>query len=440
MEAALTDFVTLREAPGTRPAGPRRDRYSTGWFVSRQVANAERYLAGLRPFGEDEFGADSAAPTAGHIRAANALLAEIRTRLSADVKELRAVAGGVASSQGPGFEALLRLKDKVYVQTNEAERLLAFYRNIFDQRRGRFGAQLLPMDRIARDCYRTVWNGLGKARSVPAPAPFSYVEDGYGPATYRRGVRLSTLGKRPNPFPLVKVPQHRLQNPWTLGAVPHEVAHNLQNDLGLWTVVPKRIEAAMVGKLPEGAVDVWMRWHKESYADLAGCLLIGPAYVDSLIDVVAKRTEATVAFNADGVHPTPLVRVPINCRLLRRIGFEAEAEAIEAAWWRIYPRALMKALPEEFRTTFDQGCELLIQAICFQREPAYGERSLAEVVKFSRNDVIVVEEAAARLLRGENTGILPERFMISAAAIALRAERGKAADIVRHFYMALGRA
>ena len=39
--------------------------------------------------------------------------------------------------------------------------------------------------------------------------------------------------KQLNPFPLVQLPYHRLVNPWTLGAVMHEVSHNLQTDLGL---------------------------------------------------------------------------------------------------------------------------------------------------------------------------------------------------------------
>ncbi|MGB5558916.1 MAG: hypothetical protein WBN04_13005, partial [Paracoccaceae bacterium] len=251
---------------------------------------------------------------------------------------------------------------------------------------------------------------------------------------------LTTLGRRPNPFPLVKVPQHRLQNPWTLGAVPHEVAHNLQNDLGMWTVVPRRIAATMEGKIPEGAVDIWVRWHKESYADFAGLLLIGPAYIESLIDVVAKRAQAAAAFNPDGVHPTPILRVPMNCRLLRKIGFAAEADMFEKTWSRIYPAKLRTALPKEFGDSFDAGCDLMIKAICFQPEPAYGGRTLVEVVKFTRKDAMLVEEAAVRLVRGENTGILPERLLISAARTAFRSGRGRAATISRNFYLALGRA
>lgn len=425
------------KAPTRAPGAP--ELYSPGWFVRRTVANAVRYVRGLAPFREDEFGTDAAAPSPAHIRAANSLVEEVHRTLAQEVGQMRTLGEALRRGQGSP-EALLRLKDRVYTQTKEAERMMAFYRGIFDQRHTRFGHMLLPMDRIARDCYQAIWIGLGKARSIPAPAPFSYVEDGNGPATYRRGVRLSTLGKRPNPFPLVKVPQHRLHNPWTLGAVPHEVAHNLQSDLGLWAKVPARIAAAMKGKLPEDAVDTWRRWHKECYADFAGVLLIGPAYVESLIDVVGKAPRSTAHFNPDGVHPTPILRVPINCHVLRRIGFEAEAEAFERTWAALYPKALLAGLPAEFRDSYTTGCRLMVDAICFQPEDEYGGKSLAQVVNFTRKDVTVIAEAAARLVRGENTGILPERFLIPAARTAFRLGPDKAALISRNFYFALGRS
>ncbi|MGB5560145.1 MAG: hypothetical protein WBN04_19295, partial [Paracoccaceae bacterium] len=212
MNAAVPDPALGSRRVERRAPAPRAVEvlYSPGWFIERQVANAERYLQAFVPFAEDEFGTGAAAPSPGHLRAANALMAEVRSRLETEVKALGTLAKNhVRAGAGGSFEAMLRLKDSTYAKTNEAERLVAFYRNIFDQRRGRFAEMLLPVDRIARNCYQAVWSGLGIARSIPAPSPFAYIEDGNGPATYRRGVRLTTLGRRPNPFPLVKVPQHR---------------------------------------------------------------------------------------------------------------------------------------------------------------------------------------------------------------------------------------
>ncbi len=425
-------------------AGPRRDPallYTPKWFVKRQVLNAERYVEGLAPLGEKEFGSGSAAPSKAHIRSANALFIELHKMLQQDVAQFSEAGAILTKGAPPGsFATFLKLKDKIYAQSKEAERLLALYRGIFQQRAGHFGSKLAAMDRIALDCYQAVWLGLARARSVPAPAPFAYVEDGRGPATYRRGVKLSKLGRRPNPFPLVKIPQHRLHNPWTLGAVPHEVAHNLQNDLGLWKVLPKRIRAAMVGKLPEEALRIWVRLHKETYADLVGTLLIGPAYVTSLIDVVGKRPEAAAQFNPRGVHPTPIVRVPLNCALLRRMGFTPEADAFESTWRKLYPDHLRAALPKEYRRTLTEGMEIMVAVCCYTREQAYGGRELSQVIRFSHRDVGLVKEAAERLLKGENTGVLPERFLIAAAQIAFRTKGAKPSQVARNFYMALGRS
>ena len=91
---------------------------------------------------------------------------------------------------------------------------------------------LLSCDRIALDCYQAYWNGLGKARPIPAPPPFCYMRTGFAPATFRRGIPLRRLGRQLNPFPIVQLPYHRLINPWTLGAMLHETSHNLQSELG----------------------------------------------------------------------------------------------------------------------------------------------------------------------------------------------------------------
>ena len=52
------------------------------------------------------------------------------------------------------------------------------------------------------------------------------------PATMRRGVLLSRLLGEPNPFPIVRIPWDR-DRPWQATFL-HEVAHNLQADLGIW--------------------------------------------------------------------------------------------------------------------------------------------------------------------------------------------------------------
>src|SRR5262249_5717080 len=158
------------------------------------------------------------------------------------------------------------------------ERIWDFYFELFGQRQGQYAEWLLSCDRIALDCYRVTYTGLGTARSVPAPPPFSYMRTGFAPATFRRGIPLTRLGRQLNPFPLVQLPYHRLVTPWTLGAVLHELSHNLQADLGLPRDMPRRIADRLLkagcGRL---TTSVWTRWNREMFADMAGLLLAGTA-------------------------------------------------------------------------------------------------------------------------------------------------------------------
>src|SRR5262249_9893886 len=202
------------------------------------------------------------------------------------------------------------------------EKIWDFYLELFGQRQSRFGLWLLSADRIALDCYQDAFVGIGVAKSIPAPPPFNYMRTGFGPATYRRGIRLRQLGRQLNPFPLIQLPYHRLVNPWTLGAILHEVSHNLQSDLGLSVAVPRRIARRLLrAGLSPDITRVWVRWNRETFADLSGLLLGGPAIVASLMDVVGRSPQITYFFDPNGVHPTPYLRVLISIELLRRMGF-----------------------------------------------------------------------------------------------------------------------
>ncbi|WP_300527278.1 hypothetical protein [Maricaulis sp.] len=428
-----------RPVQGAKPLPPvKLPAFTTQRYLSRQILNAKRNLAAMESFKPDGFGRGAEAPSAAHIHAVNQLLDEARARLREKVGGLAAMGAEAASSE-TGFAGFLNAHDAVIAQIKELETLRAFYAGMFEQRTGDIGQSLLGLDRIARDCYQAIWLNIGRPRSLPAPVPFCYVEDGRGPATYRRGVKLTVLGKRPNPFPLVKLPQHRLINPWTLGAIPHEVAHNLQNDLGLWKVLPSHIRKVMRGVVPDSAAAVWARWHKESYADLCGVLLIGPAYVESLIDIVGKAPRKATTFNPTGVHPTPIVRVLMNCELLRRMGFAREAEQFRTTWRGLYPGDAFHDLPEDFRTSLGRGMAAMVEAICFSEKPEYGGKKLSKVVSYDPGDQVLVAEAASRLLKGMNTGILPERFLIAASRQAIARPGAKTSIVARNFFKSLGR-
>src|SRR5262249_37026830 len=154
-------------------------------------------------------------------------------------------------------------------------------------------------------CYQIAYTGLGAARSVPAPPPFSYMRTGFAPATYRRGIRLSRLGKQLNPVPLVQFPHHRLVHPSALGAVLHQVSHNLQSDLGLTHAVPKTVGLRLLkAGAPRSVAKTWVRWNREMFADMSALLLGGPFTVASLMDVVGRKPSMVLNYNPRAPHPT----------------------------------------------------------------------------------------------------------------------------------------
>ncbi len=445
MSAAVTyDLEAQLEAQpaGQAPVSPLPEAANALqlWLRSQKI-NAARHSAAIRPFLSREFDTGPESPSEAHLQAANRLIQFLRQALLKTSQQLGAMEKRALAQPAPqNLRAFEELKEQAQRWVQATEKVWNFYFELFNQRQTRIARYLLAADRIALDCYQAVYVNLGKARSVPSPPPFAYMESGFGPATFRRGVFLTKLGKRANPFPLVKLPYHRLVNPWTLGAIPHEVAHNIQADLGLWNVLPKVI----FRRLRQAEVDrstamIWARWHKEIYADLCGLLLCGPAFVTSLMDIVGHSPARTMGFNPRGVHPTPYLRVFINLQLLRRMGFEREAEEYRGTWNRLYPRRLASAIPEPILKTFPLAHELVVETICETPYAQCDGKSLLKVVHFSPKEQVMVQEAAGRLASGTDPGILPARFLIGASRIALDRQLARPGVITRNFYDALGR-
>ena len=432
-EARASAAPPKPEAMGT--GGP--NRVLIPWAKAQSI-NVTRHAAALRPFRKDEFGTAASAPTAGHLEAVNGLIGALRKGLLRYSKgATNAAQRAAAEPTSPNFQDLVNRKEAAHKWVQGIEKIWDFYFELFGQRQSRYARWLLSCDRIALDCYRAAYLGLGTARSIPAPPPFSYMRTGFSPLTFRRNIRLKRLGKQLNPFPLIELPYHRLVNPWTLGAVLHEVSHNLQSDLGLSKDIPRRIALRLLkAGLPKSVAMTWTRWNREMFADMAALLLGGPEVVDSLMDVVGRGTEAVVAFNPRGVHPTPYLRLFNSIELLRRMGFTKEAERYRGAWKRIYPGAV-GSIPLPIIQTFPKACALAVDTMCYQPYPSLGNKSLAQVIQFGAKEQAMVEEAARRLSAGTDPGIIPERFVIGAARFALDHGLARPGVIATNFYKTL---
>jgi hypothetical protein len=408
-------------------------------WLRAQSLNVTRHAAALRPFRRDEFGTGAAAPTEGHIQAVNQLMNSLRGGLLRMARNVgKTVESAAEQANAPNLQGVVRQKHRAHDWVQGIERIWDFYFELFGQRQGQYKDWLLGCDRIALDVYRVAYLGLGTARSVPAPPPFCYMRTGFAPATFRRGIPLTRLGRQLNPFPLIQLPYHRLVNPWTLGAMLHETSHNLQSDLELSRGIPKGVALRLLrAGLGRFVAMVWARWNREMFADMCALLLGGPGVVGSLMDVVGRTPEVVFNYSSRVPHPTPYLRTLISVELLRRMGFTEEANKYCSAWTRIYPDPRAGNIPEEVLDTFPKACQLAVDQMCFRPYPSLGRRSLAEVIKFERKEQLMIEEAARRLARGVDPGIIPERFLIGAVRYAVDERLASPTSIAQNFYKQL---
>lgn len=413
-------------------------------WLGTQAINLHRHAASLRSFAPGEFGTGPVAPGPGHVRAVNDFIGGLRRNLEASAAQVgEAVRLAQREPTRAHLEEVLKRKTAASLRVLYVEGIWDFYFDLFVQRLSRFGERLHAVDRIASSCYRAVFvppTGPGRP-APPALLPLSYADTGFSPATFRRGVPLARLRHHPNLFPLITLPQHRLDNVWALSSVLHEVSHNLQADLGLWEVMPRLLKDAVTreARLPEQVGDVWARWHKELTADLFALLLGGPSAVESLMDVVGRSRPATVTFDPGGVHPTPYLRVLLSLVLLRRLGHRDLASGLETAWRRLYPDVGTADIPADVLRSFPRAAECAVDVVCFRPHPQLGGKRLAELIPYGAAEQAQVEDAARRLARGVDTGRIPVRLMVSAARHALDHRLAPAPVITEHFYRVLGR-
>jgi hypothetical protein len=411
-------------------------------WLNIQSINLARHAKSLRPFTKDEFGKSPAAPSEAHIEAVNRLIDRYRSQLVEMARWVEASAHAARREPTPDrLRVLLERKQKVGNQVLYVEGIWDFYFDLFVQRLSNFGERLRSIDRIAANCYEDLYVGLGTAQPTPSLLPFSYANSGFSPATFRRGVPLMRLRRNPNPFPLIMLPQHRLDNVWALSSVLHEVSHNLQADLGLWEEIPARVYQRLIteGHLPAQIAQTWAQWHKEIMADMFALVLGGPAAVESLMDVVGRSPASTVQFSSASVHPTPYLRVLINLILLRRLGLEKMAADLQRVWQRLYPRITPEDIPLLFMKAFYPAAEMVVDTMVFQPYRQFANKSLVQVVKFGPPQMAMIELAGQRLAAGQDPGTIPLRFMISASRFALDRQLAPPQTITDNFYRTLGR-
>jgi hypothetical protein len=213
-------------------------------------------------------------------------------------------------------------------------------------------------DELAWACYAPVLNLHAQARRQP---PLVFLNGGLSPFSLSRdrafiaesvaGEPLSaaTFGAilQKLPIPMIGVPWHQITHLPDLPVVAHETGHAVESDFSLNCAVRANIESALGANNPH--LPHWQAWSHEVFADLWGCLTLGPAYVSCLVDYLATdpgEIAREVPNDADSYPPTHL-RVLVCLDALRCLEFAEDAEKMRELWMSAYPTAMAPAFDDD---------------------------------------------------------------------------------------------
>jgi hypothetical protein len=121
------------------------------------------------------------------------------------------------------------------------------------------------------------------------------------------------------------------------------------------------------------------------------------------------------------------------------MGFGEMASSLQRTWQRLYPVVSTADIPGQIQDTFPRASELVVDTMAYQPYAQFGNKSMAQILPFGPKEMSMIEEAGRRLAANRDMGIIPPRFMISAARFALTYQLATPQTITDNFYRTLGR-
>jgi hypothetical protein len=377
---------------------------------ARRLARVDYASVGIRP--QDL----PYAPSPDHFRAANQRLAKIDRQIQQRLERVQQTWNAAPLNRVLVDIALVER------EIDRARRAFGLFFEVFGQRGTTFARSLAAHDAIAIDCYAPIRQAAPQLFPGPLLKPVCYMEHGFSPATMRRGVQLNRLLGEPNPFPIIRIPWDR-DNPWQ-AVFLHEVAHNLQADLGIWQENRRAVvERTLRFTGDPSLTRTYGQWHKEIFADLAAILLGGPAAAWGMAIFLAHPAPRTLTFRPGGAHPTAYLRILILAEMLRRIGFGRDGDRLQRIWQTLYSTQRGHRIPANLLTSADRLIPQIVDEIAFQTRRNLGQKSLVDIIRFTPADEQAIQAGARRLVEGQMPTELPPRFLVSASSYALASGR-----------------
>ncbi|TXH65122.1 MAG: hypothetical protein E6Q88_14540 [Lysobacteraceae bacterium] len=373
----------------------------------RRLARVDNAFVGLRPQDMPH------APSRAHFEAANQRLANVEAQIRKRFADVQA-----SVEQAPIQRVLIDIA-LVERELDRARRLFGMFFEVFAQRGTNYGPTLSAHDAIAQDCYQAIRAAAPRVFRGTLLKPVCYMEHGYSPATMRRGVSLGRLLGEQNPFPLIRIPWDR-DHPWQ-AVFLHEVAHNLQADLGIWQENRQAVVRRIMGQLRQPFLaSVYGRWHKEIWADLAALCLGGPAAAWGMAEFLAHPAPRTMTYRPGGAHPTAFLRVQILAEMLRRMNFAQDAARLERIWGSLYRPDRGHRMPGALLSSARHVIPHVVDETMYQTRRNLAQRAVADIIPFARENQAAIRRGARLLAQRRIDRVeLPPRHLLSAASYAL---------------------
>jgi hypothetical protein len=227
-------------------------------------------------------------------------------------------------------------------------RIWEFFRSKLVQRLDqRMSPFLRAADELAWACYHPVMAYYPELRRQP---PLVFLNGGMSPFALSRDQAFSaelvigeSLGGATYdnilqrlPVAMIGVPYYQVAYLPDMLVVAHETGHAVASDFRLYACVQANIDAACGTGAPR--LRFWASWSHEVFADLWGCLTLGPAYVSALMDFLASdRAELDGEIPSEaGRYPPTHLRINLCVEALRQLEFAEDAASCEAEWRRSY--------------------------------------------------------------------------------------------------------
>lgn len=152
------------------------------------------------------------------------------------------------------------------------------------------------------------------------------------------------------PFPLVSLPWYQAFYLPGANIIAHEVGHVVDNEFDIRAQILARLDAA---NLKFAAT--WKGWAAEMFADIYGCLAMGPAFAGAMLDLLgANAREVENERRLSGAHPTHALRAQIILRVLSLSGYGDDAIRLRGAWEKSFPpKKVMDDVAAEMATVVD---------------------------------------------------------------------------------------